>query len=82
MLAERAGAAADLDSQARDRFEFELDYGDATIALGMAALETRKPLPADILQQIRQEAVHWYASDYYRNLVLESVARQEQQGAA
>ena len=80
-LADRVGAAADLDDQARGRFIMEMEFGDTEIAIGIAVLETRTPLPIDLLAQVRQRVTGWYASDHYRRLVADAAARQHHTGA-
>ncbi len=82
LLADQAASAADLDDQARGRVTSELEFGDTAIALGIAVLETRKPLPARILDQVAAGAARWYLNDTYRRLVLDAVSRQKKQHAA
>lgn len=81
-LAGRAAAAADLDDQARGRVDMEMEFGDTEIALGIVVLETRRPLPTDLLDQVAAGAAAWYANAAYRQLVLDAVARQKSQNAA
>jgi hypothetical protein len=81
-LAEQVGAAADLDARLRDQFVMELDFGDTSCAIGMAVLDTRTPLPADLLAHVLQRAPGWYASDHYRQLVIDAATRQLQQAVA
>lgn len=76
-LADQAGAAADLDAQARGRFDMEMQFGDTQLAIGMAVLETRTPLPDTLLTEICSAAPNWYASDFYRSQVLDAVKRQQ-----
>lgn len=78
-LAEQVGATADLDDQARDRFVWEFDFGDTESAIGMAVLNTRTSLPADLLAHVLQRAPGWYAADDYRQLVIDAATRQQQQ---
>ncbi|OCB09236.1 hypothetical protein A5717_26025 [Mycolicibacterium porcinum] len=80
-LADQAAAAADLDDQARGRIQSELQFGDADYALTIAVLETRKPLPTDLLKQIRSGADQWFRGST-RSLVLDAVRRQELANAA
>lgn len=81
-LAGRAAAAADLDDQARGRVDMEMEFGDTEVALGIVVLETRRPLPTDLLDQVAAGAAAWYANAAYRQLVLDAVARQKSQNAA
>lgn len=81
-LADQAAAAADLDSKSRDQFQSEMDFGDTEIALSIAVLDTRKPLPTAILDEVAAGADRWYINDTYRQLVLDAVARQRRQNAA
>ncbi|TMS53657.1 hypothetical protein [Mycobacterium sp. DBP42] len=74
-LAERVGAAADLDDQPRGRFDMEMEFGDAEYALIIAVVETRKSLPADLLTEVRRAANVGY-SDSSRDLLLAAVDRQ------
>lgn len=80
-LADQAAAAADLDAQARARVQSELEFGDADYALTIAVLETRKPLPANLLKQVRAGADKWFSAPT-RQLVLDAVGRQEVASAA
>jgi hypothetical protein len=78
-LADRAAAAADLDGKSRDQFQSEMDFGDTEIALSIAVLDTRKPLPAAILDDIAAGTARWYVNGTCRQLVLDAVARQKRQ---
>ena len=80
-LADQAAAAADLNDQARGRIESELEFGDEHYALVIAVVETRKPLPSNLLREIRAGADEWF-SDSTRQLVLDAVQRQERANAA
>lgn len=60
----------------------ELEFGDTSVALGTAVLETRKPLPRAILDEVARGAADWYVSGTYRQLILDAVARQKRQRAA
>ncbi|MEO6792425.1 MAG: hypothetical protein ABI253_02330 [Mycobacterium sp.] len=81
-LAGQAVAAADLDDQARGRVDVEIEFGDTAIALGIAVLETRRPLRTEVLDQVAVGAAAWYANAAYRRLVLDAVARQKRQNVA
>lgn len=80
-LADRVAAAADLDDQARGRVTFELDYGDSDHAICIAVLETRTPLPADLLQHISDGADTYWYDQPTRDLVLAAVRRQQHAAA-
>lgn len=80
-VADRAAAAADLDGQARGRVDMEQEFGEADAVLVIAVLETRKPLPADILKDIRAGADDWFTPNL-RPSILDAIAAQERQHAA
>jgi hypothetical protein len=80
-LADQVAAAADLDDQARGRVQFDLDWGDADVAICDALLATRTPLPNDLLTAIRDRAPNWYF-DATLKLVLDAIDRQQRQNAA
>ncbi|AHC27813.1 MULTISPECIES: hypothetical protein [Mycobacteriaceae] len=78
-LAEQATAAADLDGKSRDQFQWEMDFGDTEIALSIAVLDTRKPLPTKTLDEVAAGATRWYLNGTYRQLILDAVDRQQRQ---
>lgn len=80
-LAERVGAAADLDGQPRGRFDMEMEFGDERYALIIAVVETRKPLPSDLLDEVRRAADEGF-NDYSRELLIDAVQRQESANTA
>ena len=59
-----------------------MQFGETEVALGIAVLETRRPLPDDVLDQLAAGAAAWCANVAYRQLVLDAVARQKSQNAA
>jgi hypothetical protein len=75
-LADQVVAAADLDDQARDRVQFDMDYSDAEVAICEALLATRKPLPLGLLVEIRTRASSWLSGAALQK-VLDALDRQE-----
>ncbi|BBZ55704.1 hypothetical protein [Mycolicibacterium phocaicum] len=77
-VADQAAAMADLDAQARGRADAELKWGDSEYVIAMAVLETRTPLPDDVLAEVRAGIPRWYPpSESTRQLMLDAVSRQE-----
>lgn len=80
-VADQAAAAADLNSQARGRVELDQDLGQSATVLVTCILETRTPLPTDILREVRAQADDWFLSDL-RPTILDAVDAQERLNAA
>lgn len=79
-LADAVAAAADLNDQARGRVDAELEYGDMYYALCICVLETRRPLPLDLITQILTGLDTWYRSETdTQNLMRDALTRQRRQ---
>ena len=54
----------------------EQEFGESDAVLVIAVLETRTPLPADVLKDVRAGAPDWFRPPL-RSMVLAAVAAQE-----
>ena len=75
-VADRAAEVADLDGQARGRVRLDQELGQSVAVLATVVIETRTPLPADVLKDVRAGAPDWFRPPL-RSMILDAVTAQE-----